>query len=71
MEKKTNKQKGRAWKLERASVHGTDSAKPRSNKYSKSDTTVKPEAGTRGKVWVGGYTRSDGVRVEGHYRKSN
>lgn len=60
---------GRAWKLERASVHEKGGARPRSNKYSPGDHDERPEAGTRSRVWVGGYRRADGTRVEGHYRK--
>lgn len=58
----------RSWKGERATVHGKTAKRPRSRKYSKSDRGPRPEAGTRERVWVGGYTRRDGVRVEGHYR---
>jgi hypothetical protein len=58
----------RSWKMERASVNKRGSARARSNKYGKSDTTERPSAGSRGRVWVGGYTRSDGTRVDGHYR---
>ena len=57
---------GRAWKLERASVHSD--GKPRSNKYSGSDPDRKPGPGERSRVWVGGYTRKDGTKVPGHYR---
>jgi hypothetical protein len=60
--------KGRAWKLERASVSSRGADRPRSNKYSKSDTDRKPAAGSRGRVWIGGYTRADGTRVDGYYR---
>ena len=60
--------KGRAWKMERASVTVAGRSRPRSNKYSKSDSTRKPGPGERQRVWVGGYTRSDGTRVHGHYR---
>jgi hypothetical protein len=60
--------KGRAWKLERASVHAAGGARPRSNKYSHSDRHKKPAPGERVKCWVGGYTRADGVYVKGHYR---
>ena len=60
----------RSWKMERASVSTRGAARPRSNKYSKSDTTTRPEAGSRSRVWVGGYTREDGTRVAGHYRAS-
>jgi hypothetical protein len=60
--------KGRAWKLERASVTVKGKGRPRSNKYAKSDTTEKPAAGERSRVWVGGYVRADGKKVEGYYR---
>lgn len=60
---------GRAWKLERASVHVRGRARPRSNKYSGSDSHRRPETGEREKCWVGGYTRADGVHVRGHFRK--
>jgi hypothetical protein len=55
--------------MERASVHKSNRSRPRSNKYSKSDSDERPRAGERGRVWVGGYQRADGTRVEGHYRK--
>ena len=59
-----------SWKNERASVSRGDARRPRSNKYSKSDTTRsrRPESGSRSRIWVGGYTRADGTRVEGYYR---
>lgn len=60
--------KGRSWKNERASVSKRGSARPKSNKYSGSDTTTRPGAGSRDRVWVGGYTRADGSKVNGHYR---
>ena len=28
----------------------------------------KPASGERQRAWVGGYTKKDGTRVEGHYR---
>jgi hypothetical protein len=59
---------GRAWKLERASVHTAGSSQPRSNKYSGGDSGKKPGPGEREQVWVGGYTRKDGTAVCGHYR---
>jgi hypothetical protein len=58
--------KGRAWKMERASV--STGGKTRSNKYSGSDSHKKPAAGSRDQVWVGGYERADGTRIKGHYR---
>lgn len=57
----------RSWKMERASVRRGGRA--RSNKYSKSDTTERPSAGSRSRVWVGGYKRADGTKVSGHYRE--
>jgi hypothetical protein len=62
------KQQGRAWKMERASVHVAGKSRPRSNKYSASDQSKKPAPGERQRVWVGGYVRADGTRVNGHYR---
>jgi hypothetical protein len=60
--------KGRTWKMERASVNTTGKKRPRSNKYSDSDSHKRPPAGERQRVWVAGYTRSDGREVKGHYR---
>lgn len=60
--------KGRAWKMERASVTVKGKDRPRSNKYSGSDSSRKPATGSRSRVWVGAYTRSDGVEVSGYYR---
>jgi hypothetical protein len=62
--------KGRNWKAERASVSVKGKARPRSNKYSKGDTTTRPAAGERERVWVGGYTRADGSKVSGYYRSN-
>jgi hypothetical protein len=58
--------KGRNWKLERTHVTGRGNS--RSNKYSGGDSDQKPAAGTRQRVWVGGYKRADGTQVKGHYR---
>jgi hypothetical protein len=60
--------KGRTWKNERASVTVGGKNRPRSNKYSKSDSHTRPGAGSRDRVWVGGYTRADGSKVSGYYR---
>jgi len=59
---------GRAWKLERASVSVNGKTRPRSNKYSGGDTGKKPAVGSRSRVWVGGYTKTDGTKVAGYYR---
>lgn len=61
--------KGRAWKLERASVTAKGESRPRSNKYAESDKDQKPKPGERTRAWVGGYTRADGKKVKGHYRE--
>ena len=61
-------QSGRKWKMERASVNKADKNRPRSNKYSSGDSSRKPAAGERSQVWVGGYTKQDGTKVEGYYR---
>jgi hypothetical protein len=55
--------------MTRASVHKKSANRPRSNKYSASDHDERPAVGSRRRVWVGGYSRADGTRVEGHYRK--
>ena len=60
---------GRAWKLERTSVTRRGENRPTSNKYSDTDKDKKPGAGERTRVWVGGYTRADGKKVKGHFRK--
>ena len=60
--------KGRSWKLERASMSRSGQSRPRSNKYSGSDSKPVPPAGSRRQVWVGGYTKADGTKVEGYYR---
>ncbi|MDA1329992.1 MAG: hypothetical protein O3B43_02865 [Chloroflexi bacterium] len=51
---------GKSWKGERA----------KGNKYSKSDSGKKPAPGTRKKFWRSGYTRKDGVKVEGTWVKN-
>ena len=60
--------KGRSWKNERASVTAASKSRPRSNKYSGGDKAKRPSAGSRDRVWVGGYTRADGSKVSGYYR---
>jgi hypothetical protein len=64
----TKKTKG--WKMERASVNSKGASRPRSNKYSDNDSDKQPASGTRHRVWVGGYTKSDGTQVEGYYRST-
>lgn len=72
MAKNSNRPSGRAWKNERASVSKQNKSRPRSNKYSKSDTSKRPESGSATRYWRAGYTRKDGVKVKGHYvNKSN
>ena len=64
------KQKGRAWKVDRASVSVEGEKRPRSNKYSGSDSTKEPAPGQRQRVWVGGYVRGDGTKIEGYCRSA-
>jgi hypothetical protein len=54
--------------MERASVDTERRKQPRSNKYSGSDRKKRPPAGTRQRVWVGGYVKADGTKVRGYYR---
>jgi hypothetical protein len=56
--------------MERASVSERGKSRPRSNKYSGSDSGKEPGAGERKRVWVGGYTRQDGTHVSGYYRSN-
>jgi hypothetical protein len=63
-----NHPSGKAWTMERASVTVAGEGSPHSNKYSSNDSDQRPMAGTRERVWVGGYRRSDGTKVRGHYR---
>jgi len=60
--------KSKGWKMERASVTVKGKSRPRSNKYSKSDNDTEPDPGTRQRIWVGGYSKSDGTKVSGYYR---
>ena len=59
------------WKGERAGYKKFGQKGYRSNKYrfrSGADSAKEPGPGKRGKFWVGGYVRKDGVKVKGHYR---
>jgi hypothetical protein len=60
----------RSWKGERASVSSANKSRPRSNKYSGSDSHKRPAPGSRDQVWVGGYKRADGSKVKGYYRST-
>jgi hypothetical protein len=71
MAKNNKRPSGRAWKTQRASVNQKNKARPRSNKYSRSDTSKRPQAGTAEQYWRAGYTRKDGTRVKGHYVKKS
>jgi hypothetical protein len=59
----------RSWKNERASVNNKNKSRPKSNKYSRSDKSKRPEAGSSDQYWRAGYTRKDGTKVKGHYVK--
>ena len=67
MATKTKGSSGRAWKSERASVNNKNKSRPKSNKYSSSDKSRRPEAGSSEQYWRAGYTRKDGTKVKGHY----
>jgi hypothetical protein len=67
MAKNSKRSGGRAWKNERASVTTKNRSRPRSNKYSESDTTKRPRSGSTARYWRAGYTRRDGTKVKGHY----
>ena len=67
-EEAMSRNRSNSWKMERASVTAQSKNRPRSNKYSHSDDETKPVPGERSRVWVGGYSRSDGTKVRGHYR---
>jgi hypothetical protein len=69
MAENTKRSKGRSWKNERASVNKQDKSRPRSNKYSSSDQSKRPAAGSTQQYWRAGYARKDGTRVKGHYVK--
>ena len=68
MAKNKYRSNGRAWKTERASVT-ENTSRARSNKYSSSDKSKRPEAGSAEQYWRAGYTRKDGTKVKGHYVK--
>lgn len=59
------KNSGRSWKNERASVNKQSKSRPKSNKYSASDTSKRVDNAEQ--YWRAGYTRSDGTKVKGHY----
>lgn len=65
--KKKNTSSG-SWKKERASVNRKQKPKPKSNKYSTSDSRQKAST-PRDHYWRAGYTRKDGTQVKGHYVK--
>ena len=69
MATRKSKKNGGSWKNERASVSEKGKSRPRSNKYSGTDSTKRPNSGRRDQYWRAGYTRKDGTRVKGHYVK--
>lgn len=69
MAKNKTRSNGRVWKGERASVNRKNNLRSRSNKYSSSDSSKRPESGSSEQYWRAGYTRKDGTRVKGHYVK--
>jgi hypothetical protein len=40
-----------------------------SHKFSGGDTTKKPKAWSRQKIWVGAYLRESGKRIAGYFRR--
>ncbi len=52
------KQGSGTWKKERTT----------GRKYSGGDGDTKPGPGERDKIWVSGYTRADGKKIEGYWR---
>jgi len=58
--------RGRAWTMERASMNIRGHSRPRSNKYSGSDSSQG--MGECKRARVGGYKRADGTHVKGLYR---
>ncbi len=52
--------KGAAWKQDRTT----------GRKYAGEDGDKEPEPGERQQFWVSGYTRADGKKVEGYYKKN-
>ena len=69
MAKNTKGSSGRSWKNERASVDNKNKSRRKSNKYSSSDKSQRPESGSADQYWRAGYTRKDGTKVKGHYVK--
>ena len=69
MAKNAKRSNGRAWKNERASVSRKDQSRPRSNKYSSTDSSKRSEVDSSEQYWRAGYTRKDGTKVKGHYVK--
>jgi len=47
-----------SWKKERTT----------GRKYSGEDSDKTPAPGTREKIWISGYTRADGKKIEGYFR---
>jgi len=67
MAKNSKSSRGRAWKNERASVNKQNKSRPKSNKYSASDSSKREDNAEQ--YWRAGYTRKDGTKVKGHYVK--
>jgi len=61
----------RSWHLERAGVWHKQAKRSHSHKYSAHDTTKRPKAGSRKRVWVGAYIRETGKRIAGYFRRGN
>ena len=59
----------RSWRLERAGVWHKRAKHSHSHKYSASDSDRRPKPHSRKLVWIGAYTRDNGRRIAGHYRR--
>jgi len=60
----------RSWHLERAGVWHKRAKRSHSHKFSKGDTTKRPKAHTRKRVWIGAYIRKTGQRIAGYFRRA-
>lgn len=56
----TEKKQRGSWKKERTT----------GRKYSGADADERPAPGERQKFWVSGYTRADGRKVEGYWKRN-
>lgn len=60
----------RSWHLERAGVWHKRAKRSHSHKFSGNDTTRRPKARSRQRIWVGAYIRESGKRIAGYFRRA-